>query len=143
MRGSRPGPPFRLTGILLCAVLAGCGATSSNTAAPFPSFTPRPTVIAASPPGSDGVQHVTIAAKESLFRPPNITAHPGTIKITVVNEDNIFHNITVDVAGGANSGTIDGGATKSVQFSLHNLGKYGFFCSYHEDTGMIGVLDIR
>lgn len=143
MRGPQSGLPFRLAGILLCGTLAGCGVSGSTNVAPLPSFTPRPTVIAASPAGSDGVQHVTIAAKQSLFRPPNITAHPGTIRITVVNEDTVFHDIHVDVVGGATSGTIDGGATKSVQFNVHNLGRYGFFCSYHEDTGMIGVLDIK
>lgn len=131
-----------LAGILLGAALTGCGTGGSTNAVPFPSFTPRPTVVAASP-GPGGVQQVTIDAAQNLFRPPNITAHTGPIKITVVNQDKVFHNITVDVAGGANSGTIRPGVSASVQFTLPNPGRYGFFCSYHQDTGMIGTIDAK
>lgn len=146
MRGLPSGVSYSLTGLLTAALigagLTACGSGSASTADPFPSFTPRPTVVAATP-GADGVQQVTIQAAEDLFRPPNITAHPGKIKITVENKDDEFHNITVDVAPAANSGTIKAHTSASVQFTLPRPGKYGFFCSFHQDTGMVGLITVE
>lgn len=142
MRGLTLGVSYLLTGALLCAGLSACTSGNPSAADAFPSFTPRPTEVAAQP-GSGGVQQVTIDAAEDLFRPPNITAHPGRIKITVRNKDNEFHNITVDVVPPADSGTIQPHSSASVQFTLPRVGKYGFFCSFHQDTGMVGLITVK
>lgn len=130
-------------GVLVATLLAGCAVFGTGTSAPKQTFTPPPTEVNASPPGPDGVQQVTLVARESLFHPPNVRAHPGKIRVTVRNDDSLVHNFTLANGAGVSTGTIDGGKSASVQFTLTRTGRYHFFCTYHQDTGMVGSFDIQ
>ncbi|HEY9476012.1 MAG TPA: cupredoxin domain-containing protein [Mycobacteriales bacterium] len=149
-----PRGPFRLTsavvGLLLGLSLAGCG-SSQPEAVPFPDFTPRATVAVATP-DAGGVQQVSLRAVNSRFVPQTIQAHAGQLDITVTNEDDDIHEITVfttatESATGAtdavSSDTIKPAATGRVLVTLDKPGTYKFFCKFHRDEGMFGEITVK
>ena len=88
-----------LGGIVLCTVLAGCGSNGSSGAPGVdpPGSSASRAAASTSSPGPEGVQRVTLEAVNSLYRPANISAHTGTIEITVKNRDKVLHNLTVAI----------------------------------------------
>jgi len=134
-----------LGGIVLCTVLAGCGSNGPSGAPGVdpPGSSASGAAVSTSSPGPEGVQRVTLEAVNSLYRPANISAHTGTIEITVKNRDKVLHNLTVAIGSGAGLDTIRGGTTASVRFTVEKPGQYHFFCSYHQGIGMTGELNVR
>ena len=76
---------------------------------------------------------------------PVLTADPGdTVEITLVNADNILHDIVIDEFG-VHSGQIQSPDSKvTVTFKVGEAGEYDYYCSLpgHRQAGMQGVLRV-
>ena len=118
----------------LALALAGCSSSSS------PLHGEQLTAVAATP-GPGGTQQITIDATNMFrFDPPVIKAHPGTLKITLVDTGSYPHNLSVESLH-VTSQTVTGelGDTKTtftVRFA--HPGTYDFVCTFHSSAGMRG-----
>lgn len=86
----------------------------------------------------DGDIEMTTADFE--FQPEDIDAEGGTVGIFITNEDPASHTFTieeldVDVV-------VPQGASVRVEFDAEG-GEYEFVCTPHEESGMVGTLNVR
>ena len=104
---------------------------------------------AAGAPAAD----LTIVAKDPfLFEPKELTAPPGTAKLTLTNEGAIVHSLEFENLPGAKKMLVSGtsrrapgkGTVESVPVKL-KPGTYVFFCSEsgHRGSGMEGTLTVQ
>ena len=122
---------FALPLAALALLVAGCGGDDE----------PGRTVTA---PASGAVR---VVAKEYSFDPATIAMRgPGTLRVRLVNEGSLAHNLKVlrgdeEVAG---TPTLPGGRTESARLNLEH-GTYRIICSVgdHEELGMTGTLRVR
>lgn len=98
--------------------------------------------------GGKGQVHdgrITIVATEYEFKPDDISASPGVVRITLRNEGQLAHNIKVrrDNRIVAGSPTIQGGSTS---FSVRlDPGRYRIVCSVtgHGALGQHGKIVVK
>jgi plastocyanin len=130
--------PTIAMGLVLAAVLAGCGSSSPTnntppaptvTTAPAPTSAPTtaPTAAATTPPQSG---NVSIAIQNFAFNPQSITVKVGST-VTWTDKDTTAHTVT-SVSGPAsfNSGPLaaPGGTFK---FTFSQAGTYSYHCAIH------------
>jgi plastocyanin len=114
--------------VLALVALAGCSSGSSPKTAKATT---------------SGVQSVMIGGTDDFrFDPADITVHPGTVRITLVDKGSYPHNISFpDLAKTSASVSGSPGQTSTtLQLNLTKPGRYSFVCTYHSSAGMKGTL---
>lgn len=125
---------------VLVPTAAGCGAGTTSTA----RTSSAPAAAATAVRGADGVQRITVEARDDYrFTPSTIDAAPGSLELTVRNVGKVPHNLVVRGVPGAAVDYLDGGASRVLTFSLAQPGRLPFVCTYHEAMGMVGTLVVR
>ena len=108
------------------ALLAGCSSASSSQK-----------------PATTAVQSVTVGASDDFhFSPAEVTVHPGTVRITLVDNGSYPHNISFPGLGKTSasvSGSL-GQTSTTLLMTVARPGRYDFVCSYHSSAGMKGTL---
>ena len=91
------------------------------------------------------VQQVTLDATDNFrFVPSRVTAHTGTLRITLVDKGAYPHNISFPALH-ATSATVSGNpgqdkTTMTVTFA--HPGTYAFECKFHSSAGMKGEINV-
>ena len=113
-------------------VLAACSGGGSSTTAPGAT-------TAGPAPCADSTAATTVQAsvKDRTWTPATVTAKVGDV-ITWTNGDSVPHAVALDNGSCAMTGTIAGGASKSLAFSV--AGSYPFHCTVH--PSMKGTITI-
>ena len=132
---------------LAAALVAGCGSSTSGSAAPTisPSTAGDPTLVPGAvtqPPVAAGV--LELAAANIAFAPTELAAPAGPIVIHFVNKDSgVPHNVEVKDAGGGTvyQGEIATGPSNTME-PIGDLapGAYTFMCTVHPN--MQGTLTV-
>ena len=105
-------------------------------------------LTAASATAAAKVQTLTLSAKPGMlaFSTKTLHAHPGTIKIVMVNPKNsgISHAIAITGHGVNRSGAVVAPGRDSVVTVTVKKGSYTFYCPVpgHEMAGMKGTLTV-
>ena len=121
--------------LLLPPVLAACGSSGSGAG----SGGSKPSGATASP--VNGIQQITLHAKDFSFSPSTITVHPGKVRVVVVNvgggapHDWQLPDFPADYVPLANSGE-----SRAATFTAPAPGRYQFVCTLHAKQGMTGTL---
>jgi plastocyanin len=121
---------FALPLAALALLVAGCGGDDDQGR----------TVTA---PASGAVR---VVAKEYSFDPPAIVMPgPGTLRVTLVNEGSLAHNLRLTKDGDELGGTpsFPAGETRSARLRVER-GSYEFICTVgdHAELGMTGTLTV-
>jgi plastocyanin len=121
---------FALPLAALALVVAGCGGDDEQ----------GKTVTA---PASGAVR---VVAKEYSFDPSTIVMRgPGTLRVTLVNEGSLAHNLRLTKDGDELGGTpsFPAGETRSARLRVER-GSYEFICTVgdHAELGMTGTLTV-
>jgi len=93
------------------------------------------------PPPSPGATEVRVVARDFSFSPDEVTVPVGrTVNLTLVNEGDLPHDITIPALGFRLPAAP--GATASGALTVMRAGSYEFFCSIpgHREAGMSGTL---
>jgi plastocyanin len=108
------------------ALLVGCSSASSPKTA-----------------ASADVQSVTIGGTDDFrFGPADVTVHPGTVRITLIDKGSYPHNISFPSLGqtSASVSGSPGQTSTTLLLRLPKPGRYSFVCTYHSSAGMKGGL---
>jgi uncharacterized cupredoxin-like copper-binding protein len=129
-----------LTPLLVAAVIAGCGSSSSGPSSEASSSN----AAASSSASASAATAITMSESEYTIAPetPSV-AKPGTVTITVTNRGSIAHALAVQTPSGVvKTGSIAPGATATLKVDATKAGRYTFFCpiDHHRQSGMQGVL---
>jgi plastocyanin len=121
---------FALPLAALALLVAGCGGDDDQGR----------TVTA---PASGAVR---VVAKEYSFDPSTIVMRgPGTLRVTLVNEGSLAHNLRLTKDGDELGGTpsFPAGETRSARLRVER-GSYEFICTVgdHAELGMTGTLTV-
>ena len=117
-----------LLSAMMFLLVVGCGSE------------PTPTPGAGA--GAEGVQSVTITAKDNVFEPASYTVEAGQpIKLTVVNAGQNIHE--VEVKDLLPETKLAPGQSKTVDVASQQPGTHKIYCEIHEDTGMEGEFVIK
>jgi len=121
---------------LLLLLGNGCAPTSA------PASNNQPDSSSTSTSGP--IKEFTVQGGNYYFNPGQITVNKGDrVKITFQNNDG-FHNLTVD---GFNVATpaIGAGQNASVEFTADKAGSFQYYCNIdgHRDKGMNGTLTVK
>lgn len=76
---------------------------------------------------------------------PTLTAKPGdTVQITLINGDNVEHDLVIDGYNVASEKVRTKGASSGVVFKADKEGKFAYYCSVpgHRQAGMEGVVAV-
>ena len=125
-------------------VAAACSGGTSHHDSSDTGAAAGPTVAATDGPG--GVQQVTINATNSFrFDPATITAHPGTLKVTLVDTGSYPHNLAVDALHFMSQTVTGSPGENTTTFTLRfaKPGSYPFVCTFHSTAGMRGKFVIQ
>jgi plastocyanin len=79
-----------------------------------------------------------ITIKLFQYQPGRIQVKPGTT-VTWINDDEIFHTVTMEKKSGFNA-PLDGKG-KSFRFTFTQPGVYSYYCDRHEN--MRGEIEVR
>lgn len=93
------------------------------------------------PAPSPGATVIRVVARDFAFSPSEIEIPAGrTMNVTLVNEGDLFHDITIPALGFGLSASSDTSASGAL--TPPNPGRYEFFCSVpgHREAGMSGTL---
>jgi nitrite reductase (NO-forming) len=74
---------------------------------------------------------------------PTLKANPGdVVQITVINADNIQHDLVIDELGVHSEHLEEIGAQTTMKFKVEEEGAYEYYCSVpgHRQAGMVGTL---
>lgn len=96
---------------------------------------------ATAPAPSPGADEIRVAAREFSFSPSEVSVASGrTVNVTLVNEGDLQHDITIPALGFHLAAAP--GVTVSGALTVAGSGKFEFFCSIpgHRDSGMSGTL---
>jgi plastocyanin len=132
----------RIAGVVvLMAVATGvsaCGGSSGG------ATTPAAGQLTASP-AAGGTQTVTIEGTDMFrFSPMNISAHVGTVRITLTDSGSYPHDIDFPELHQMSSTVTGDAGSSSTSLTLHltKPGRYPFECTFHDSAGMKGVLTV-
>lgn len=115
-----------LVGLLL---LAGCSSSSGTATTPLPD--------------ERGAISIT-STDDFRFVPAEVSARVGQVRIVLKNDGSYPHNISfpdLDVTSKTVSGTPGSSATELV-LQVDKPGRYRFVCTFHDQAGMTGSLDV-
>lgn len=136
---------LRIRSVLL--VLAGAAALSgvlpacSNNRESAQARAPVHTETATATVGPDGVQEVTVTGNERFrFVPSTIKAHPGALRIVLMNSGTTPHDLAVEGTG-QGTGLVAGGERAQITVNL-KPGRYRFVCTLHIRLHMMGTIII-
>jgi plastocyanin len=121
MRGYRNG-----LGILVAAILVASAPVWAHEECDEIELLEKP--IADRPPQALAGSHVTI--KLFQFQPGRIQVNTGTT-VTWINDDEIFHTVTMMKKDGGFDAPLDGKG-KSFSFTFKQPGIYSYYCDRHE-----------
>ena len=74
---------------------------------------------------------------------PTLTARPGdVVKITLINDDAMLHDLVIDEFDAATEQFADRGESDSITFTANQTGSFTYYCSVpgHKAAGMFGQL---
>src|SRR5690606_34915537 len=74
---------------------------------------------------------------------PTLTARPGdVVKITLINDDGMLHDLVIDEFDVATDQFADRGEQDSITFTANKTGTFDYYCSVpgHKAAGMVGKL---
>jgi len=74
---------------------------------------------------------------------PTLTARPGdVVKITLINDDAMLHDLVIDEFDAATEQFADRGESDSITFTANQTGSFTYYCSVpgHRAAGMFGQL---
>ena len=115
-----------LVGLLL---LAGCAGSTEKASTPAPN--------------ERGAISIT-TTDDFRFVPASVSAHVGTVRIVLKNDGSYPHNISfpdLHATSKTVSGTPGSSATELV-LTVDKPGRYRFVCTFHDQAGMTGSLDV-
>lgn len=116
------------------SALAGLAACSSSASAPAHPAGGTASVV-------NGVQQITVHAKDFSFTPSTITVHPGKVRIVLVNDGGgAPHDWQVPDFPADFVALTANGQTKEATFTAPAPGRYQFVCTIHIRQGMTGTL---
>ncbi|MEP6695820.1 MAG: cupredoxin domain-containing protein [Pseudonocardiales bacterium] len=129
----------RLSALCLAAALVLVGGCSNRESAQ--ARAPRDTGTAMTVVAADGVQEITVSGSEQLrFTPSRVRAHPGVLRIILVNTGTTPHDLEVLGPGaGQTTGLIPGGGQGRVTVTL-TPGVHTFECTLHVRVHMTGTI---
>jgi plastocyanin len=122
-------------GILVAAILVASAAVWAHEECDEIELLEKP--IADRPPQALAGSHVTI--KLFQFQPGRIQVNTGTT-VTWINDDEIFHTVTMEKKDGGFDAPLDGKG-KSFSFTFKQPGIYSYYCDRHEH--MRGEIEVR
>ncbi|TAM85674.1 MAG: hypothetical protein EPN43_11250 [Jatrophihabitans sp.] len=132
IRRRRPG---RAAAAAVTLVVAATGTACSSSAGPSPA----PADGTAS--SADGVQQITVHAKDFSFSPSTVTVHPGKVRLILVNDGGgAPHDWQVTDFPADFVPLTANGETKEASFTAPSPGRYQFVCTIHTKQGMVGSL---
>jgi plastocyanin len=117
-------------------VATACSSSSSTTSAggSTSSGGEAPTNVA-------GKSSTTMSAENFFFTPATLDGTAGQkLTITLSNDGSVPHNFSItdqsiDV-------TLEPGQQKDIQVAFPESGSVQFFCSFHQSSGMVGLLEV-
>ncbi len=125
-----------MTGALVPA-LTGCGWFGAHDMS-----THGPDTVSTASPGPGGVQVVQVTGDERMRFSPNVVrAHRGRLRIVLSVTGETPHDLAVPKLD-ATTGMVQKGRSGSVEVDLRHSGRYEFVCTYHEQHGMTGVIEV-
>ncbi len=93
----------------------------------------------------DGLAFVGVGGEIDGVRNPTLTAQPGdVVSITVVNGDDVQHDMVIDEFGVHSDHLSRKGAETTVVFAVEEPGEFVYYCSIpgHREAGMWGTLQV-
>jgi plastocyanin len=111
-----------LVGVVAAALVAGCGGGAHDTTASAPS----------------GGTRSSISIRDFKFSPDPISVRSGA-RVQVTNSDSAPHSVTADDGKSFDSGTVQPGASGSIQ--APGAGTYAYHCTIH--PFMTGTLVVK
>lgn len=124
-----------LSALLALILVAGCQSKSYVNRAPH-------TGASTASIGTDGVQTVVVETGDDYrFHPSDITVHPGKVKIVLRHTGTgAPHDWALkNFADAFSVPLINGGQSKSVEFTAPSPGTYTFVCTIHIAQGQTGT----
>jgi uncharacterized cupredoxin-like copper-binding protein len=94
------------------------------------------------------LQTIQISEKEFSLNPSSITVpKAGTYAFEVTNDGQVTHALDIEESGGGNeaeSGEIEPGGKKTVEFTFSGAGSYELYCPIdgHRQQGMEGTITV-
>jgi plastocyanin len=148
LRGTSAAALVSLTALVM--IVASCGGGSDDGGSEAPESSGRTVTLEGIPANDHGTKQVSGTAKIELgdyyFEPTILVGAPGaTVKLELVNNGNLEHNITADIPQVGAAVPLDqdvrsGGGKESVEVTFPESGQLVFICKYHEGDGMAGAL---
>ena len=117
-------------------VATACSSGSSSTAAggTTSSGGEPPTNVA-------GKSSTTMSAEDFFFTPATLDgAADQKLTITLSNDGSVPHNFSIDDQ--SIDVTLEPGQQKDIQVAFPQSGSVQFFCSFHQSSGMVGLLEV-
>ena len=131
-------------------LVAACGGGGDDGGPEAGNGAERTITIEGVPVNDHGTKEVSGTAElelgDNYFAPTILVGAPGaTVKLNLVNNGALEHNITADIPQVEAVVPLDqdvrsDGGTASVEVTFPESGDLMFICKYHEGDGMVGVL---
>ncbi|MDH3226555.1 MAG: plastocyanin/azurin family copper-binding protein [Thermoleophilia bacterium] len=98
-------------------------------------------------PADVAPQVIEIPTAESglAYAVTEVTAAPGTITLTTLNEQSVPHNIAIDEPTQQIGEIVQDGGTSEITITIDEPGEYEYYCSVpgHREAGMVGKLIVE
>ncbi len=95
--------------------------------------------------GHGGLTFVGVGGEIDGQINPTLTAAPGdTVQITLINNDGMQHDLTIDEFGVTTGQLVEKGSKMTITFTVDEEGEYVYYCSVpgHRQAGMFGTLQV-
>lgn len=134
-----------IAAIGLVAVLAlACGGGKAETQEPTATRPPATQPAATQPPPTPTqapAASVAVTIIDFGYTPPQLTARAGQkVTLSLRNSGQFPHTFTID--GLVDSGRIDGGGSKTIEFTATAASPLTFYCTIHGAARMSGTLAV-
>jgi plastocyanin len=117
---------FLVVSVAAAALAAGCGGSGDGATASAPSG------------GASSGTASSISIRDFKFSPDTISVRNGA-RVRVTNSDSAPHTVTADDGHSFDSGTVQPGASASIQ--VPGAGTYAYHCTIH--PFMTGTLVVK